>query len=189
MLYSYMDNRFVVLSGCSGGGKSSLLEELRSRGYRVIDEPGRRIVQVELESNGQALPWLDLEAFAREAVRTANDDLRLAATMPGWVFFDRGLVDAAVALQYATNEALSPTLGYCYYRTIFLVPPWKEIYASDSERQHSFEEAVSEFERLRTAYETLGYKVVLLPKKSVQTRADLVLSVLSSEKTVADRSS
>ena len=46
-----------------------------------------------------------------------------------------------------------------------------------------------EFERLRTAYETLGYKVVLLPKKSVQTRADLVLSVLSSEKTVADRSS
>ena len=62
MLYSYMDNRFVVLSGCSGGGKSSLLEELRSRGYRVIAEPGRRIVQVEeLENNGRALPWLDLK--------------------------------------------------------------------------------------------------------------------------------
>jgi predicted ATPase len=175
-----MDNRFVALSGCSGGGKSSLLQELRSRGYCVIDEPGRRIVQQELKSDGHALPWLDLEAFARKAVRVANDDLTLAATMPGWVFFDRGLVDAYVALQYATGEALSPTLAECYHRRVFFVPPWAEIYASDPERRHCFIEAVSEFERLKTAYQSLGYKVIFLPTESVQTRADLVLSELSA---------
>jgi putative ribosome biogenesis GTPase RsgA len=37
-------DRFVVISGCSGGGKSTLINELRRRGYRVVEEPGRRIV-------------------------------------------------------------------------------------------------------------------------------------------------
>jgi len=31
-------DRFVVLSGCSGGGKSTLLSELGRRGYRVVEE-------------------------------------------------------------------------------------------------------------------------------------------------------
>lgn len=40
-------NRFVVISGCSSGGKSTLLAELGRRGYAVVDEPGRRIVKDE----------------------------------------------------------------------------------------------------------------------------------------------
>ena len=38
-------DRFVVISGCSGGGKSTLLAESGRRGYAVVEEPGRRIVQ------------------------------------------------------------------------------------------------------------------------------------------------
>jgi predicted ATPase len=52
-------DRFVVISGCSGGGKSTLLAELRGRGYAVVEEPGRRIVREELEGRGAALPWVD----------------------------------------------------------------------------------------------------------------------------------
>jgi RNase adaptor protein for sRNA GlmZ degradation len=36
-------DRFVVISGCSGGGKSALLEELGRQGYPTVEEPGRRI--------------------------------------------------------------------------------------------------------------------------------------------------
>jgi predicted ATPase len=32
--------RFVVISGCSGGGKSALLSELSERGHAVVEEPG-----------------------------------------------------------------------------------------------------------------------------------------------------
>ncbi|MGE8398258.1 MAG: AAA family ATPase, partial [Comamonas sp.] len=32
-------NPFVLISGCSGGGKSTLLSELQNRGYTVIQEP------------------------------------------------------------------------------------------------------------------------------------------------------
>jgi hypothetical protein len=38
-------DRFVVISGCSSGGKSTLIAELGKRGYAVVDEPGRRIVK------------------------------------------------------------------------------------------------------------------------------------------------
>jgi hypothetical protein len=62
-------DRFVVISGCSSGGKSTLIAELGKRGHAVVDEPGRRIVKEELASGGSALPWLDGVAFARRAMR------------------------------------------------------------------------------------------------------------------------
>ena len=34
--------KFVVLSGCSGAGKSSLLSELGRRGFPIYEEPGRQ---------------------------------------------------------------------------------------------------------------------------------------------------
>jgi predicted ATPase len=35
-------HKFVVLSGCSGAGKSSLLAELGRRSFPIYDEPGRQ---------------------------------------------------------------------------------------------------------------------------------------------------
>nr|WP_280990690.1 AAA family ATPase [Bradyrhizobium sp. ISRA437] len=32
-----METRFILISGCSGGGKSTLLAELHARGYPVVD--------------------------------------------------------------------------------------------------------------------------------------------------------
>src|SRR5690606_37797479 len=93
-------NRRIAISGCSGGGKSTLLAELSARGFAVVEEPGRRIVRQELESGGDALPWIDMAAFARRAVEMAQDDHLAAASESGWTFFDRGLVDAAAALQH-----------------------------------------------------------------------------------------
>jgi predicted ATPase len=61
-------NRFVVISGCSGGGKSTLLIELGRRGYATVGEPGRRIVKEEMLGEGSALPWANEIAFARRAV-------------------------------------------------------------------------------------------------------------------------
>ena len=57
-------DRFVVISGCSSGGKSTLIAELGKRGHAAVEEPGRRIVKEELASGGSALPWVDRIAFA-----------------------------------------------------------------------------------------------------------------------------
>src|SRR5947208_13712313 len=55
---------FVVISGCSGGGKSTLLIELAKRGCASVDEQGRRIVKGELEGEGSVLPCVGGVALA-----------------------------------------------------------------------------------------------------------------------------
>jgi predicted ATPase len=175
-------NRFVVISGCSGGGKSTLLAELARRGCATVEEPGRRIVREELASGGRALPWVDGgAAFVHRAIEMALADLEGASASEGWVFFDRGLIDAASALEHMTGEpALARTeAGSRYHRRVFLAPPWPEIYETDAERQHSLEAALPEYDRLLRVYPALGYEVTVLPKESVGARADLVLSTLA----------
>ncbi|KKW90295.1 AAA family ATPase [Sphingobium chungbukense] len=170
----------VVLSGCSGGGKSTLLAKLSDQGFRTVPEPGRRIVAEELCGKGTALPWVDLVAFATRAIDMAAQDRQVADQESGWTFFDRGLVDAAVALQHATDRAASVTLAAFppYHRRVFLTPPWPEIFIQDRERQHRMEEAIAEYERLLIAYRDLGYDPIIIPKTTVSERARFVLSHL-----------
>jgi predicted ATPase len=177
-----LSERFVLVSGCSGGGKSTLLAELRARGHPVVEEPGRRIVKQELHSGGRALPWVDPVAFARRAIAMALADREAAQAHAGWVFFDRGLIDAASGLEALTGEPVLQTLGaqHRYHRRVFMAPPWPEIYAADTERRHNFEAARAEYARLEQAFPSLGYQVITLPKATVAARADFVLDVLST---------
>jgi predicted ATPase len=180
-------NTFVVISGCSGGGKSTLLAELAHRGHATVAEPGRRIVAEEIKAGGTALPWVDAPAFARRAIAMAIAD-RAAAPQDGrWVFFDRGLIDAASALEAMTGESVLRPLAeaHPYHACVFLTPPWPEIYRTDAERRHGMDAAIAEYERLCRDYPALGYEVDILPKIGVAARADYVLDRLATPEPVA----
>jgi predicted ATPase len=56
-------NRFAVISGCAGAGKNTRLAELGRRGCTIVEEPGRRIVEAGMHSNGTAFPWIGMAAF------------------------------------------------------------------------------------------------------------------------------
>ena len=175
-------NRLVVISGCSSGGKSSLIAELGRQGQATVEEPGRRIVKEQLASGGSALPWIDSIAFARRCIEMALADRAAARALDGWVFFDRGLIDAAAALQHLTGErVLAPIRrAHRYYHRVFLAPPWPEIYRTDPERRHGLEMALAEYTRLSETYPSLGYDVSILPKIGVPERAAFVLSALAA---------
>lgn len=176
-------NRFVVISGCSGGGKSTLLAELERRGHTVIGEPGRRIVIEEMNNGGSALPWIDMPAFAHRAIAMSLADLSSVPASEGWIFFDRSLIDAAVALQRLTREPVLEQFGqtHRYHHRVFLAPPWPEIYMVDRERRHSPATAVAEYHRLLKAYPSLGYEVSVLPRVGVVERAEFVLRTLEEK--------
>jgi len=119
-------------------------------------------------------------AFARQAIELSLRDRAAAEAWPGWVFFDRGLIDAAAALQHLTGAPVIDRLCHAhrYNRHVFLTPPWPEIYEIDQERRHGFAEAVAEYDRLYQTYPSLGYEISLLPKIDVGSRADLILATL-----------
>lgn len=180
-----MVERFVLISGCSGGGKSTLLAELRACGHHVVEEPGRRIVKQELEAGGRALPWVDPAAFLRRAIQMALADRERVQALPGWIFFDRGVIDAASALEDLTGEPMLAELGARrrYHRRLFMAPPWPEIYETDAERRHPFEDALPEYRRLERDFPALGYDLIPLPKTTVPARADFVLAALAGRPT------
>jgi predicted ATPase len=164
----------ILITGCSGGGKSTLLEELERRGHTVVREPGRRLIAAGVT------PWGNLRGFLDAAAVMACADLDWHEDAKRPVFFDRGLIDALAGLERDGGPTVSEALGsdrpYC--SKVFLAPPWPEIYAQDSMRRHDSDAAIAEYEHLALLLPALDYEAVELPLVSVAERADFVLANL-----------
>jgi predicted ATPase len=65
-----------------------------------------------------------------------------------------------------------------YNKSIFMLPPWKEIYTTDNERKQDWDEAVLTFEKMCETYKRYGYNIVEVPKKTISERADFVLAFI-----------
>ncbi|ATQ41261.1 AAA family ATPase [Caulobacter mirabilis] len=175
-------DRFIVITGCSGGGKSTLLAELARRGFAVFPEAGRQIVKEQDWTGGDALPWTDPERFAELAVSRSLHFRIQAAGLPGPAFFDRSPIDQLAWMERTSRPVpttISGAVRRCRYnRAVFVAPPWPEIFATDPERRHGFKAALEEYGPLVAAYERLGYRCAELPRTDVAARADFVLGTL-----------
>ena len=182
--FPVIKNNYVIISGCSGGGKSTLLSELVTRGYSVVLEPGRQIVKEQTVINGNAVPWINLEKFLDLALSRYLFQFNSQREQQQLVFFDRGIIDS-VQVNTPQNTPQpehfqNATKNFRYNRLVFLVPPWEEIFTGDRERKHSFESAKKEFDELLIKYKNFGYEAVLIPKVSVKERADFILEKLGA---------
>jgi predicted ATPase len=176
-------DKFVVLSGCSGGGKSSLLSALAARGYRVFAEPGREVIREQNFIGGDATPEKDVLKFLDLTISRTMRHMISAASTKATVFFDRSIVDQVggferMGMEIPTHLQRAVEL-FRYHRRVFITPPWPEIFRNDAERRHSFEDAVANYETQLKTYERFGYEPVMIPRLSVEERADFVLKTLS----------
>ena len=184
--------RFIVLTGGPGSGKSTLIEALAARGVRTMPDSGRAIIQDQAAIGGQALPWADRGAFAelmltwemrsyREALAGGGlADDGLAGDGP--VVFDRGVPDVLGYLRLCglliPEHVRKAVQVFRYHRRVFIAPPWAEIFGRDAERKQSFEEAVATYEVLLDTYETLGYELIPLPLATVEERVKFMLAAI-----------
>jgi predicted ATPase len=174
--------RLVVVSGCSGGGKSALLAEMAARGHGVFPEPGRQVVKEEMLIGGDALPWRDAARFAERCLARAAYFFNVADPIERPVLFDRSIVDAVAALQRMGGvppHCAAAARVYRYAPRVFMVPPWRELFAADAERRHGYEAAVAEYDALMLDYPAHGYATVVVPKAGVAERADFLEAALA----------
>jgi predicted ATPase len=171
----------VVLIGGPGAGKTTLLAELGSMGYATVDESARAIIAERLARGASPRP--DPAAFSREILRRDIEKYLEQRRTPGWVFFDRCLIEALGMLHEAsrlrTFEVASMLASYPFHATVFVLPPWDAVYANDTERDQSFAEAVDVHARIVGWYRSCGYVVNEVPRLPVAQRARHVLHTLA----------
>lgn len=171
--------RFHVVTGGPGSGKTSLIDALARAGYARTVEAGRAIIQDQLAIDGPALPWRDPSAFAELMLSWELRSYRMAEATSGPVFFDRGVTDLLGYLTLVGRPVPAHIARaaerFRYRRRVFVAPPWPQIYIQDAERKQTPEEAVRTYEALVAAYTKCGYELVRLPLVTVEERVRFVL--------------
>jgi predicted ATPase len=173
----------IIITGGPGAGKTTFLLALHARGHTIVGDSPRTIIQ-DRRRRGLS-PRPNAHEFAQETLRMDIGNFVHHAATPGYVFFDRSILDALCGLDCIAplNESeLNTWLSkYQYCSRVFVLPPWKAIYVNDDERNHTFEHAESVHSIMQQWYHRLGmYQIIEVPKVSVAERCTFVLEALAN---------
>ncbi|WP_281637506.1 ATP-binding protein [Flavobacterium marginilacus] len=174
-----MQKEIIVIIGGPGTGKSSIIKGLVAKGYCCYPEISR---EVTLEAQKRGIEQLFLEdplLFSQMLldgrIKQFNDARNESHQL---VFIDRGIPDVVAYLDYIGDNYPPHFVDACHaniYTKIFILPPWEEIYESDSERYENFEQAKEIQEHLTKTYVNYGYDLIEVPKDTVDNRILFIL--------------
>lgn len=176
------DGKKIVITGGPGTGKSTLIKHIEQHRLPVMHEVSREVTR---EAQQQGIDQLFVEQpmlFSDKLMEKRKAQYQAATEYKANCFFDRGLPDVVAYLIFANLKVPNAYLEICEkhaYDHVFILPPWKSIYKTDTERYESFEQAERIFECLRATYINFGYRLIELPKVAVEARFDLIIQQLN----------
>lgn len=174
-----MKNNWYVITGGPCSGKTTLLETLEKKGYKVYYEWARIYIDQEMKK-GKTLAQIrkDELVFQRKIL---DLKIKFEKKLPKKeiLFMERGIPDTTAyvkLLGVKKDVVLKKALRKCNYKKVFLMELLK--YEVDYARIESQEEAMLLENLLEKSYTDLGITVVRVPKMSVVKRIKFVLSHL-----------
>jgi predicted ATPase len=173
-------SHLFIVTGGPGAGKTTLINSLHDAGFAISVQAGRAIAQDQTMIGGSAVPWLRSSIFNELVLSWGIRSYREALTSDRDVFFDQAIpcVSGYIRAQGLPVPAHfgAAVAAFRYSPTVFIAPPWREIYRQDTERWETFEQAEIVYESLAQTYREYGYHLVSLPRSSVEDRRRFVLS-------------
>jgi predicted ATPase len=158
-----MKNKRIVITGCPGAGKTSIIKGLEDKGYSVFEEYSRTLID-EGKATGKANFFLsnpeefsELLFSGRKAQFKAFSSLYVHAAKP-YLLAVKGRDDF-------WEKRIIPFK----YDLVFLVEPWKEIYKKDTQRMETFIEAKRYFPYIKNLYKQ-SHLIVTVPKDTIINR-------------------
>lgn len=171
-----------IITGGPGAGKTSLLQALKAKGFDGVEEASRQLITELVAAGSDCLPWNNLPLFAEKVLERMILTYQAVCSKEDIIFFDRGIPDIIAYLNVAGlpvpqkyNAALQQ---HPYHPLVFILPPWEEIYINDAERWQTFEESVQLYTAIQKTYQDAGYKLIEVPKVSVEERVTFIQKIL-----------
>jgi predicted ATPase len=175
----------IVITGGPGSGKTVLIEHLHKLGFNCMHEISRSIT---IEAQRQGIEQLFLKdplLFSEKLLEGRLNQFRSSLKIDDpHLFFDRGLPDVTAYLDYKQADYpvyFDETCNLHRYDSVFLLPPWEDIYEQDNERYETFEEAKHIYRFLVGGYKKYRYKIDEVPSASIESRTDYILKKLMIE--------
>lgn len=168
-----------IITGGPGSGKTTLLDALAAKGFTIVPEVARPIIQEELATGGNALHTGDRLAFRDKMMAHSVRDFLSQLQCDKPVFFDRGIPDL-IGYSYLIGEPVplvywEMTKTLRYNPTVFIAPPWAAIYEHDVLRKQDFQEAQDTYQAIKKGYLESGYQLIELPLLSVEERLAFII--------------
>lgn len=179
-----LKNIFVITGG-PGFGKTELINELRRAGYFCSGEFARDLIESQLKSGGEILPWKNSKLFQQEVLKQR---IAFYESVPDntIAFTDRAIPDQLAFARYkgfGMPEMLKHSAEkYRYAPQVFITPPWPAIFVNDSIRKETFEEAILIHQVVLETYLGWNYQIIELPLISVNERSAFILQTLLKPK-------
>ena len=178
-----MQKEIIVIIGGPGTGKTTIIDGLVAKGHCCYPEISR---EVTLEAKKQGIEQLFLEKpllFSELLLEGRKKQFQNATKEPHEiVFIDRGIPDVLAYMHYIGDSYPATFDAACRehtYTKIFILPPWEEIYISDAERYENFEQAKLIYNHLTETYQNYGYKLIEVPKDTMNNRILFILDEIS----------
>ena len=174
----------IVITGGPGTGKSTVIVELENKKYNCMHEISREVTLMARKNGIEQLFLKDPMLFSKMLLEGRVNQFKNASDInTDTVFFDRGIPDVFAYMNYLGVQFpdifIDESKKNKYFNTIFLMPPWKDIYITDNERYESFEQSLAIHNHLKAAYESLGYTIVEVPFGTAKERAEFILSMVN----------
>ena len=180
------NEHFFVITGGPGAGKTTLLNEFKNMNYRVVPEIARELIIEQQELGGEALPWRNKNLYLNTMFHRSIESYEQVERYPTDntpIFFDRGFLDSicyGVMIQSMIDENMNDYADkWRYNKKVFMLPPWHQIYTTDSERKQSWKEALLTYDKMIETYQKYGYETIEVPRLNVNERAHFVLDEIN----------
>ena len=184
-----IENKKIVISGGHGSGKSTLVNLLRRRGYKCVDEFSRSVIENAQKKGEHNIFKSQPLYFSEEVWKGRKEQYEkskpaINKTQSPYIFFDRGLHDVVAYLECVgvPFDAHQFDPSVFPYDMAILLPPWKTIYRQDNERKEGFEESEKLYFYIKKTYQKYKIPVVEIPFERSEVRVSTLLEYLNCGK-------
>lgn len=165
----------IVITGGPCTGKTTTIEALRKKGFAIIEETARFLIEEQLRIGGEIVPWKNILLF-NEKVAHFQLTKEMALT-EGTFFLDRGIVDNLAYCRWGNIEPPAPLLDavkQLRYEKVFFLQKLP-LFENDPVRRENLEEQERLHLLIRDMYLQHGYPLIEVPPFPVEERVEFIL--------------